>query len=63
MTSSVEEGVRWPQKWFRTDEGEITAPAIDLYEDNDDIVSQGRIAGDEQVHMREQPSPACPTRV
>jgi HSP20 family protein len=35
----------WPERWFRTDELEVRAPAIDLYEDKDDIVVKAELPG------------------
>jgi HSP20 family protein len=35
----------WPQRWFRPDEEEITAPAIDVYEDKDAIVVKAELPG------------------
>jgi len=35
----------WSQRWLRPDEEEITAPAIDLYEDKDDIVVKVELPG------------------
>ena len=45
----------WPQRWFRPDETEISAPAIDLYEDKDNIVVKAELPGmdkdDVQVNL------------
>ncbi len=38
----------WPQRWLRPDEEEITAPAIDLYEDKDDLVVKVELPGMEK---------------
>ncbi len=38
----------WPQRWLRPDEEDITAPAIDLYEDKDDIVVKAELPGMEK---------------
>lgn len=35
----------WPDRWFRTDEMEVRAPAIDLFEDKDDIVVKAELPG------------------
>ena len=35
----------WPQRWFRPDEEEITAPAVDVYEDKDAIVVKAELPG------------------
>jgi HSP20 family protein len=35
----------WPERWFRPDERETSAPAIDLYEDKDDIVVKAELPG------------------
>jgi HSP20 family protein len=35
----------WPERWFRTEEMEVTAPAVDLYEEKDDIVIKAELPG------------------
>lgn len=35
----------WPDRWFRTDREEIGLPAIDVYEDKDDIVVKAELPG------------------
>jgi HSP20 family protein len=35
----------WPERWFRTEEMEATAPAVDLYEEKDDIVVKAELPG------------------
>ncbi|HSF59566.1 MAG TPA: Hsp20/alpha crystallin family protein [Candidatus Binatia bacterium] len=35
----------WPERWFRTEEMEVTAPAVDLYEEKDDIVVKAELPG------------------
>ncbi len=35
----------WPERWLRPGEGELGAPAIDLFEDKDDIVIKAELPG------------------
>jgi HSP20 family protein len=35
----------WPETWFRTEGMELTAPAVDLYEEKDDIVVKAELPG------------------
>jgi HSP20 family protein len=35
----------WPERWFRTEGMELTAPAVDLYEEKDDIVVKAELPG------------------
>ncbi|HZD40681.1 MAG TPA: Hsp20/alpha crystallin family protein [Terriglobales bacterium] len=35
----------WPERWFRTEEAELAAPALDLYEEKDDIVIKAELPG------------------
>jgi HSP20 family protein len=35
----------WPERWFRTEEMEVAAPAVDLYEEKDDIVVKAELPG------------------
>jgi HSP20 family protein len=35
----------WPERWFRPDIEEISAPAVDLYEEKDDIVVKAELPG------------------
>jgi HSP20 family protein len=35
----------WPERWFRTEEMELAAPAVDLYEEKDDIVVKAELPG------------------
>jgi HSP20 family protein len=35
----------WPERWFRTEGMEVTAPAVDLYEEKDDIVVKAELPG------------------
>lgn len=35
----------WPDRWFRTDELEIRAPVVDLFEEKDDIVVKAELPG------------------
>ena len=41
----------WPDRWFRTDEVEITAPAVDLFEEKDDIVVKAELPGMEKDNI------------
>jgi HSP20 family protein len=38
----------WPERWFRTDELELRAPAVDLFEEKDDIVVKAELPGMEK---------------
>ncbi|HSE89502.1 MAG TPA: Hsp20/alpha crystallin family protein [Candidatus Binatia bacterium] len=35
----------WPERWFRTEGVELTAPLVDLYEEKDDIVVKAELPG------------------
>lgn len=35
----------WPERWFTTDEFEVVAPTVDLYEEKDDIVVKAELPG------------------
>lgn len=35
----------WPERWFRTDELDVRAPAVDMFEEKDDIVIKAEIPG------------------
>jgi HSP20 family protein len=35
----------WPERWFRTEGAELMAPALDLYEEKDDIVVKAELPG------------------
>jgi HSP20 family protein len=35
----------WPERWFRTEGMELTAPAVDFYEEKDDIVVKAELPG------------------
>jgi HSP20 family protein len=35
----------WPERWFRTEEMELAAPAVDLYEEKDDTVVKAESPG------------------
>jgi HSP20 family protein len=41
----------WPERWFRTQGMELTAPAVDLYEEKDDIVVKAEIPGIEKNNI------------
>jgi len=36
---------RWPERWFGNSELEITAPAVDLFEEKDEIVVKAELPG------------------
>jgi HSP20 family protein len=38
----------WPERWFRTDELELRAPVVDLFEEKDDIVVKAELPGMEK---------------
>ena len=35
----------WPERWFRSEEMEPTSPAVDFYEEKDDIVVKAELPG------------------
>jgi len=35
----------WPDRWFRADELDVKAPAVDVFEEKDDIVVKAEIPG------------------
>jgi len=35
----------WPDRWFRTDEMEVRAPVVDVFEDKNDIVVKAELPG------------------
>jgi HSP20 family protein len=35
----------WPERWFGAEREELTAPALDLYEEKDDIVIKAELPG------------------
>jgi len=35
----------WPDRWFRTDEMEVRAPVVDVFEDKNDIVIKAELPG------------------
>jgi HSP20 family protein len=35
----------WPQRWFGGEDMEVTAPAVDMFEEKDDIVVKAEIPG------------------
>src|SRR5215510_3167499 len=41
----------WPDRWIRSDELEVGAPAIDLFEENDDIVVKAELPGMEKDNI------------
>jgi HSP20 family protein len=42
---------RWPERWFRTEGMELTAPVVDLYEEKDDIVVKAELPGIEKNNI------------
>ena len=48
----------WPERWLRAEPMEISAPAVDLYEDKDEIVVKAELPGmekdDIQVNLADQ---------
>jgi len=40
-----------PDRWFRTDELEVRAPVVDLYEEKDDIVVKAELPGMEKNNI------------
>ena len=43
--------LRWPERWFGNTELEITAPAVDLFEEKDDIVVKAELPGMEKDNI------------
>ena len=41
----------WPERWFRTEGMELTAPVVDLYEEKDDIVVKAELPGIEKNNI------------
>jgi HSP20 family protein len=41
----------WPERWLRAEPMEITAPAIDLFEEKDDIVVKAELPGIEKDNI------------
>ena len=41
----------WPERWFKTEGMELTAPAVDLYEEKDDIVVKAELPGIEKNNI------------
>jgi HSP20 family protein len=41
----------WPERWLRADEMEISAPAVDLFEEKDDIVVKAELPGIEKDNI------------
>jgi len=42
---------RWPERWFGNDEMEISAPAVDVFEEKDDIVVKAELPGMEKDNI------------
>ena len=41
----------WPERWFRTEGMELTAPVVDLFEEKDDIVVKAELPGIEKDNI------------
>jgi HSP20 family protein len=41
----------WPERWSRTDELELRAPAVDVFEEKDDIVVKAELPGIEKDNI------------
>jgi HSP20 family protein len=41
----------WPDRWFKGDELEVRAPAVDLFEEKDDIVVKAELPGMEKDNI------------
>jgi HSP20 family protein len=41
----------WPERWLRADEMEIGAPAVDVFEEKDDIVVKAELPGIEKDNI------------
>jgi HSP20 family protein len=41
----------WPERWFRTNELEVTAPAVDIFEEKEDIVVKAELPGMEKENI------------
>jgi HSP20 family protein len=41
----------WPDRWFRTDEMEVRAPVVDVFEDKNDIVVKAELPGMEKDNI------------
>ncbi len=41
----------WPDRWFRADETEAGVPAVDLFEEKDDIVVKAELPGMEKENI------------
>ena len=41
----------WPERWLKAEPMEITAPAVDLYEEKDDIVVKAELPGIEKDNI------------
>ena len=41
----------WPESWSRTDEHELRAPAVDVFEEKDDIVVKAELPGIEKDNI------------
>jgi len=44
-------GSRWPDRWFGSDDMEIAAPAVDVFEEKDDIVVKAELPGIERDNI------------
>jgi HSP20 family protein len=41
----------WPERWFRTDELEMRAPTVDVFEEKDDIIVKAELPGIEKDNI------------
>ena len=42
----------WPERWFRTEELDVRAPAVDVFEEKDDIVVKAEIPGMDKENIQ-----------
>src|SRR5215813_9653791 len=47
---------RWPERWFGNDEMEISALAVDVFEEKDDIVVNAELPGMEKDNTEVNPT-------
>jgi HSP20 family protein len=45
----------FPERWLKTEGAELTAPAVDVYEEKDDIVVKAELPGMEKEQHRSEP--------
>jgi len=41
----------WPESWFRRGEMDVSAPALDVFEDKDDVVVKAELPGIDKEHI------------